>query len=29
VYTMNADGTGVKKLTKNPGDHLSAWGSHP
>jgi len=26
---MNADGTGVKKLTKNPGDHLSAWGSHP
>ena len=29
VYTMNADGTGVTKLTKNDGAHLSSWGSHP
>jgi Tol biopolymer transport system component len=29
IYTMNADGTGVRKLT-NAGDaHAAAWGTHP
>jgi TolB protein len=29
IYTMNADGTGVKQLTRGAEAHLASWGSHP
>jgi Tol biopolymer transport system component len=29
IWTMNADGTGQKQLTKAADAHLAAWGSHP
>ena len=28
LYTMNADGTGVRRLT-NGEPHAAAWGTHP
>jgi TolB protein len=29
IYTMNADGTGVTKLTKGEEEHAASWGRHP
>jgi Tol biopolymer transport system component len=29
IYSMNADGTGVKEITRGNEAHLASWGSHP
>jgi TolB protein len=29
IYTMDADGTGVRQLTDGPEAHLAAWGRQP
>jgi TolB protein len=29
IYTMNADGTGVRQITRGPEAHHASWGSHP
>ena len=28
IYLMNADGTGIKPLTRGTEAHYAAWGSH-
>ena len=29
IYSMNADGTGVRQLTRGPEAHRAAWGRRP